>query len=399
MNPRSRYGWMVLGGLLCLFGVVVVCKCRDSSVARAQTQALPPIDQPKVEIPPPKMDLPEKAPALTPPPANDVMLPPPVLEKSEIQPASGTVPAPPSQPPLGDGSRPILIPSSGQTSAPPPVKEVSAPPPVSPVIPPPESSGGQSPPPIKAEEKAPPPVPVTPVRAETVKDHHNEPPLAPAPGPVVTYRLSKSGETFRSLAKKTLNSQDRWSEIHKLNPSIRADAVLVAGTVVRLPADACVSDDADAVRQLPSLKPRPTPRPRAALPLTGTYPLTLDDKHGLTLPQSILTQLGNCDTVLLSPGCDRCLWLTNQAHLDRMAAKLDKSSARESDVQGFKRLYYAQTVKVAVKDGRIVISDRLAQFAGLHQELVLVGIDDHFELWDAAKWRTYTHANKSKTEE
>src|SRR5262249_25592523 len=172
-----------------------------------------------------------------------------------------------------------------------------------------------------------------------------------------------------------------------------------AGTVVRLPADACISDDADAVRQLPSLRPRPTPRPRAAMPLTGTFPLTLDDKQGLTLPKAILQQLGNCDTVLLSPGSDKCLWLTTQAHLDRMAARLDKSSARESDVQGFKRLYYAQTLKVAVKDGRIVLNDRLAQFAGLHQELVLVGIDDHFEVWDAARWRHYTHLKKSKTDD
>src|SRR5262249_21363953 len=145
-------------------------------------------------------------------------------------------------------------------------------------------------PPINAEVKS---NQVTPVKAETPKDHAGEPPLAPTPGPVVTYRLTTSGETFRSLAKKTLGTPDRWAEIHKLNPTIKADAVLVAGTVLRLPADACVSDDAEAVRQLPSLRPRHAPKPRATLPLTGTFPLTLDDKHGLTLPKSILTQLGN----------------------------------------------------------------------------------------------------------
>jgi MraZ protein len=127
--------------------------------------------------------------------------------------------------------------------------------------------------------------------------------------------------------------------------------------------------------------------------------VTLDEKKVMTLPQSILKQLGSCDMVLVSPGSDKCLWLTNQAHLDRLAHKLEKSPARESDKNGFKRLYYAQTVKVPMKDGRVAITDKLAAFAGLDQEVVLVGIDDHFEVWDAARWRRYTQAKKAPTME
>src|SRR5262249_49691843 len=161
----------------------------------------------------------------------------------------------------------------------------------------------------------------------------------------------------RTLARKTLGSAERWGDIHKLNPSIAGpDAIIPPGTVVRLPGDACVSDDGESVRPLPTLRPRGAPRVRAVLPLTGTYPLTLDAQGALkvmTLPRTILSQLGNCETVLISPGSDRCLWLTNQAHLDRLQAKLDKSPARSADVRGFKRLYYAQTAKVPVSDGRV----------------------------------------------
>jgi MraZ protein len=85
--------------------------------------------------------------------------------------------------------------------------------------------------------------------------------------------------------------------------------------------------------------------------------------------------------------------------LDRLQNKLDKSPAREADVRGFKRLYYAQTVKTPVKDGRILITDKLAAFAGLSAEVVLVGIDDHFELWDAARWRRYTQNKKAVSTE
>ena len=36
------------------------------------------------------------------------------------------------------------------------------------------------------------------------------------------------------------------------------------------------------------------------------------------------------------------------------------------------------------------ISEKLAEYAGLGKEVVLVGIDDHFELWDAARWQQYS---------
>jgi MraZ protein len=231
-------------------------------------------------------------------------------------------------------------------------------------------------------------------KIEPTKDHPGEPPLAPAPGPVILYKVHVAGETFKSLARKTLGSSERWSDIHKLNPTLDPTTTLALGTNVRLPGDACVLED-ETVRPLPTLRPRTAPRARVVLPLTGTYPLTLDDEKVMTLPQAILRQLGACETVLVSPGSDKCLWLTNQAHLDRLQAKLDRSPAREADVRGFKRLYYAQTVKVAVSDGRVALSEKLATFAGLGAEVVLVGIDDHFEVWDAARWRRYTQTKKA----
>jgi MraZ protein len=237
------------------------------------------------------------------------------------------------------------------------------------------------------------PVGLVPARAEIVAP--GEPPLAPTTtGPVVNYPVRSAGETFRTIARRTLGSSERWSDVHKLNPSLHPESAIPMGTMVRLPGDACIQDD-ESVKPLPLLRNRPPVRPRAVLPLTGTFPIALDDKKVITLPKNIRDQLGNCEQVLLSPGPDKCLWLTNQPHLDRLTNRLENSPAREADLRVFKRLYYAQTVKVPMKDGRVTITDRLAQFAGLDQEVVLVGIDDHFEIWDAARWRRYTQAKKA----
>jgi MraZ protein len=223
----------------------------------------------------------------------------------------------------------------------------------------------------------------------------DEPPLAPTPGPVIELRVKGPGETFKTLARRHLGTMERWSDLHKLNPSLKPDAVIPPGTVVRLPGDACVQDDSESVKPLPSVRPRPTVKAKVVLPLTGTFQVNLDDKYVLTLPRAVLAQLGSADTLLISPGPDKCLWLTNHAHLDRLTNRLENSPAREADLRVFKRLYYAQTIKVPMKEGRVALTERLAQFAGLQQEVVLVGIDDHFEIWDAARWRRYTQAKKA----
>jgi MraZ protein len=218
-----------------------------------------------------------------------------------------------------------------------------------------------------------------------------EPPLAPAPGPVLSYQVRAGGETMRAIARRTLGGDDHWPDVHRLNPSLQPDGIIAAGATVKLPADACINDD-DTVHPLPTMHPKATPhKVKAVLPLTGTFAVNLDDKKTLLLPRAIRDQLNNCDTLLVSPGSDQCLWLTNSTHLDRLAERLEHSPAREVDVRTFKRLYFAQTEKAPVAaDGRITMPDRLAQFAGLKQEAVLIGIDDHFELWDAARWRQYT---------
>ena len=134
-----------------------------------------------------------------------------------------------------------------------------------------------------------------------------------------------------------------------------------------------------------------TAKPKKVMALTGTYPCNIDDKRGITLPRAVREQFGDAEVVLVSPGPDQCLWLTDPAHQERLAERLEHSPAREADVRVFKRLYYAQTEKTPIgADGRVAISDRLTAFAGLSQEVVLVGIDDHFEIWDAARWKQYT---------
>jgi MraZ protein len=132
--------------------------------------------------------------------------------------------------------------------------------------------------------------------------------------------------------------------------------------------------------------------------LTGTHPRSLDDKKRLALPRRLREQLGDPQTLFVTPGPDQCLWLYTQDGLERLAEKLDQAS--DSEARVFRRLYFAQTEAVDVdRTGRILVPDRLAQFAGLQHEVVLLGVRDHLELWDAARWQQYLTQNAPRFDE
>lgn len=131
--------------------------------------------------------------------------------------------------------------------------------------------------------------------------------------------------------------------------------------------------------------------------LTGTYPRTLDEKKRLGLPKRIREQLGDPTHLFVTPGQDQSLLIYSQADLERLAEKLDQSPATDAEVRVFRRLFFAQAETVEVdRNGRVLIPERLVQFAGLTHEVILLGVRDHLELWDAGRWQQYVSQNASR---
>jgi MraZ protein len=128
--------------------------------------------------------------------------------------------------------------------------------------------------------------------------------------------------------------------------------------------------------------------------LTGTHPRTLDDKKRMVLPRRVREQLEDPERLFVTPGPDQCLWLYTQAGLEQLAGKLDQAPATDAEARVFRRLYFAQTEAVDIdRTGRILIPERLVQFAGLRHEVILIGVRDHLELWDAQRWQSYLAGN------
>jgi MraZ protein len=128
--------------------------------------------------------------------------------------------------------------------------------------------------------------------------------------------------------------------------------------------------------------------------LTGTHARTLDDKHRLTLPKRVREQLGAVKRLFISPGPDRCLWVFDQHGLEGLTTKLDEVPATDSEARVFRRLLFAQMETVDIDgNSRVLLPERLLEFAGLEHEVVLIGVQNHLEVWDAKNWNDYLAQN------
>ncbi len=128
--------------------------------------------------------------------------------------------------------------------------------------------------------------------------------------------------------------------------------------------------------------------------LTGSHPRTLDDKNRLTLPKRVREQLGEAAELYLTQGLDQCIWAYDNSGLEELARKLDQTPATDAEARVFRRLFFAQMEAVDIdKAGRVLLPERLIGFAGLEREVILLGVRDHLEIWDAGRWRDYLGQN------
>ena len=80
-----------------------------------------------------------------------------------------------------------------------------------------------------------------------------------------------------------------------------------------------------------------------------------------------------------------------------LSAKLDETPATDAEARVFRRLFFAQMEEVDLdKQSRILIPDRLAEIAGLEHEVILLGVRDHMELWNTARWNAYLKKHAAK---
>jgi MraZ protein len=125
---------------------------------------------------------------------------------------------------------------------------------------------------------------------------------------------------------------------------------------------------------------------------TGTFERTVDEKQRLAVPRPLRDALeaAKSQALFIAPGTDGSLAIYTEESFAALADRLAVVSPNAQDVRSFARLFFAKAQRVELdENGRVRIPAELAARAGIDKTVMLVGVRDHLELWDKARWEEY----------
>ena len=134
---------------------------------------------------------------------------------------------------------------------------------------------------------------------------------------------------------------------------------------------------------------------------TGTYEHAIDSKNRLAVPSEVRVQLqraakaGEGDPlplyVTLGEGGVLCIY--TREGFEKRADELDHSELNADELLAYERLLFSLSQRVEIdKQGRIRLPESLLKRVKLGPEVTLIGVKDHLEVHDRAKWQEYVES-------
>lgn len=130
---------------------------------------------------------------------------------------------------------------------------------------------------------------------------------------------------------------------------------------------------------------------------TGEFRRNLDDKLRVAIPKRIrnLFDQNEVNACYVAPGTDGSLTIFTEESFKQLAERLSRAKPTGQNTRAFSRLFYARAERVEIdSQGRIRIPNELGTLAGLTKEVVLIGVRDHLEIWDAPRWDEYLRSQQ-----
>ncbi len=119
----------------------------------------------------------------------------------------------------------------------------------------------------------------------------------------------------------------------------------------------------------------------------GEYEHTIDAKGRMAVPAKYRQQIK--EGAVVSRGMGICLSVHPMQRWEEKSAEL-ASNRNNEELRDIERRIYASAGEIELDaQGRMIIPARLRAYAHLDSEVSVVGVRDHFEIWDRVTWQTY----------
>lgn len=130
----------------------------------------------------------------------------------------------------------------------------------------------------------------------------------------------------------------------------------------------------------------------------GEYQHTLDAKGRVSLPRKFREATGT--KLVVSKGFERSLAVYTLQGYEAFLAELMAGGDLTRDMRAVRRHFTAGADEVDVDGaGRISLAPGLREFAGLAKDVIVAGVGDHIEIWDAAAWAAYEDEHAATIED
>lgn len=134
----------------------------------------------------------------------------------------------------------------------------------------------------------------------------------------------------------------------------------------------------------------------------GEYAHTIDRKGRIIVPAKFRQALKQHQvaSLFLTRGLDGCLFLFPEAEWRVTEGRFKQIPFTKGEGRKFNRLFFSGAVEVVVdRLGRLLIPHTLREFAGIKDDVVIVGVSSRIEIWSKGSWHAFYDNSRKSFEE
>jgi MraZ protein len=134
--------------------------------------------------------------------------------------------------------------------------------------------------------------------------------------------------------------------------------------------------------------------------LTGEYQHVVDNKSRVLISNKLRNQIDadeHGSSFYLVLGANGILCLYPEKYFEQIVLAVAPGATAPDEAVSFERISFALASKVELDgQGRLLLNESLRKRAGLKDQITLIGVRDHIELWNSESWEQYLADNMSQ---
>jgi len=134
----------------------------------------------------------------------------------------------------------------------------------------------------------------------------------------------------------------------------------------------------------------------AATAYFGEWTVKLDEKSRITVPSRIrdIMRVFSFDSWFMAPGDNQSIFLFDREGWANLRHNAGKAGQSDEESLAFRRIFFSLTEESRPDpQGRMPLPEHVRKHAAIEKEAVVIGVDDHLEVWNREVWNAFKSRN------